>query len=153
MPSVVYTPGTWVNVFASTDLNALADKSQKTSSLALFDNTAGLPLAQFELSLAALSPQANARILAILVPETQTPGTTVTGTDGTNDALWYRWAQYPYAIIQLTRGTTAAQVQRSRVFNIENGKYRAAAINLSGAPLATTGNMLALRAFTEQTTT
>lgn len=152
MATVLLSGATWTNGFGATDLNSLANGSQKTSTLTapqIDNSTAGQLYVQFEVVLAALSPTAGASVIVVLIPETRTSGAYVAGTDGATVETQVRWQNYPYAIVALTQGASAAQTQRSVRVEVLNERYKVALINRAGTALAASGNQVAWRLVTE----
>lgn len=152
MATVVLNAGSWSNGFAAADLNSLASGGQKTSSLTapqVDNSTTGATYAQVEVTLGALSPTQGGLVIVVFVPETQTAGTYVTGTDGTSAADQVPWRNYPHAIIALRQTAGAAQVQRSKHIELGDERYRLAVINRAGVALAASGNQVAWRLVSE----
>lgn len=151
MATVTLSGGTWAPGFAAGDLNSLAAGSQKTSSLASpqVDNTFGSLNIELEVTLGAISPAAGANVIVVLIPETQTAGTYATSADGATAATQARWQNFPYAIVALTQGAGAAQVQPCMPIPVKNGRYRIALINRAGVALAASGNQVAWRLTSE----
>ena len=148
MATVTLSAGAWANEFNAADLNSLANGAQKTSTLTaphIDNSTAGQLYAQVEVTLAAFTPLAGANVIVVLIPETQTAGTYMTGTDGGTAVDQVRWQNYPNAVIALRQTASAAQVQRSGLIPIANERYKVALINRAGAALAASGNQVAAR--------
>jgi hypothetical protein len=144
--------GAWTAAVGTSDLNSLANGSQFTSTLTApqIDNSAGAWLyAEFEVSLAALSPTNGANIIVFLIPETSTAGTYATGDDGATAGNQARWQNGPYAAIALNTKASNAQTQLSSLVPIQARKYKLAVINRSGVALAASGNLVKYRLSTE----
>lgn len=142
----------FADCFAAGDLNALASLGQKTSTLAapFVDNSVDLALfAQFEASLAALSPAAGAHLIVVLAPLLNDGAAYATSGDGTTAANQIPYVNYPHAMIALRTTATAAQAQQSSPIPLPPGKFQPLLINRAGVALAASGNMVRVRKFSE----
>lgn len=139
----------WTNGVAASDLNSLANGSQKESTLTapVIDNETGTPGTHIAFEFVAggsMTATTNGHILIALRPRLSDGSTYASSTDGATTTGHLPWANYPYATI-LLRPTAATEGQQSPLIPIRIGLFQIVVWNRSGVALPASGNMIKFR--------
>jgi hypothetical protein len=153
MPAFVWAaPGSWAAMFATGDLNSLANGSTVFSSTTLpqIDTTTTRELYfQAEFVGGSMSPAAGGDVVVILLPRDSQDAAYVDGEASATIANQPVWMQYPHVVLGLRAKATSTQLVKGPVTLLPPEKYRVMLLNRAGVALAASGNQVRLRLLTE----